>query len=1039
MSLEELRLKRLKWVEANRENGFDDGIRRLLTDLYPDNAHFIYELLQNAEDARATEVRFTLREDRVEFEHNGALFTLEDVDSITSIGFSTKREDHTSIGKFGVGFKAVFAYTETPEVVSGEYHFRIRDLVVPDTEELASCPRNEKQTYFSFPFDNDAKPPERARDEIERNLQELDESTLLFLSNIKKIEYRLPDSTEGFIERRATDQENRIEILVQRRLGYPEPDSVSFLRFEKEVEINDEDGAPKSCRIAIAFLLERQQEQTAKRPTKGQKRSQSVQWRIKSLEPGQVSIYFPAEKETSNLRFHLHAPFASTVARDSVRGCLENYELRNHLADLIAESMTAIRNRGLLTVGFLATLPNDQDNLSWFYKPIMDRLVEMFNNEKLVPMKQGGHAPAKDVFRGSARLSDIIEDKDLAKILGDGHSPPLWIANPPQRNQREDRFLFMLEITEWTTSKLVDELSEKFDTIIKWLKKKTYEWHRRFYVLLLDELERDESYKLRNLRIIRCSDKKYRIGTNCYFPSDGVERDESMPRVAKELYSSGKDKNQRDKAREFLEKIGVREVGEKERIEAILEDRYRSNGLKLKIKDIKRFINFVGKYPEQTDVFKHYSIFKLTDGKWGKPSEVYLDSPFYETGLSAYYEALGDDVQRWALSEDYEKCGIDPEKIGKFAKEVGARTQLCVKEQSVSWMHPENLRSYSGRRSQYETSRDYDIPEFDVLLNDSDLGKSQLIWNTMNGLSDYCLKAEYSPNASYSREGNSTLVHRLIGKNWVPQVENGKESFVKPSEAVAELLPKGFSYERAQWLEAVEFGKSRQDREEQERRRKERATQEYQRKEETAVEMGFDSAEQAEEMARQKEEFKEFIQEKKAKKQRPTFPEQTSNNPDRRRERVKDQHANAPEKEYEDRERSVRTSRGAVVPKIDLREQYTNDSGEMVCQICQEEMPFKKRDGKYYFEAVEALSKDYFPKEYEAQSIALCPLCAAMYKEFVICDEDAMKELHRVLKNSDDLEVSLNLGELETSIRFVQTHRQDMQTILQRIAPEKSK
>lgn len=1035
MSLEELRLKRLKWVEGSRENGFDDGIRRLLTDLYPDNAHFIYELLQNAEDAHATEVRFTLREDCVEFEHNGArLFTLEDVKSITSIGFSTKREDQTSIGKFGVGFKAVFAYTETPEIASGKYHFRIRDLVVPDTEELAFCPRGEKQTYFFFPFDNDAKPPEKARDEIERNLQELDESTLLFLSNIKKIEYRLPDLTEGFIERRETGQENRVEILVQ-RLGYQEPDSVSFLRFEKGVEINDEDGAPKLCQIAIAFLLERQQEQAEKRPTKGQERSQSVQWRIKSLEPGQVSIYFPAEKETSNLRFHLHAPFASTVARDSVRDCPENYELRDHLADLIAESMAAIREQGLLTVGFLATLPNDQDSLPSFYKPIMERLVEVFNKEKLIPMKQGGHAPAKDVFRGSARLSDIIEDKDLAKIIGDGHSPPLWIVNPPQRNQREDRFLSMLKITEWATADLIDELSTKSEMMIKWLKKKTYDWHRRFYVLLLDELERNWSYELQNLRIIRCSDKKYRRGKDCYFPSDGVERGESMPRVAKDLYSSGKDKNQRDKAREFLEKIGVREVGEKERIEAILEDRYRSNGLESKIKDIKRFIDFVGKYPEQTDVFKHYSIFKLTDGKWGKPSEVYLDSPFYETGLSAYYEALGDDVQRWALSEDYEKCGIDPEKIGKFAKEVGARTQLCVKKQSVSWRHPENLRSYSGRRSQYETSRDYDIPEFDALLNDSDSGKSQLIWNTMNGLSDDCLKAEYSPNASYSREGNSTLVHRLIEKKWVPQVENGEESFVKPSEAVAELLPKGFSYESAQWLEAVEFGKSRRDREEQERRRKERATQEYQRKEEAAKSIGFASYERGEELARIDNEnpgmIDELIRRQQADKQSPTFPEKMSNNPNRRRERVKDQLAKAPDKEYEDRERSVRTSRGAVVPKIDLREQYTNDSGEMVCQICKGEMPFKKRDGEYYFETVEALSKDYFTKEHEAQFLALCPLCAAMYKEFVKHDEDAMTALHRVLKDSDDLEVPLKLGTSETSIQFVQAHRIDMKTILQ--------
>ena len=91
MSLKELRRKRLKWVEANRENDFEEGIGRLLTELYPDNAHFIYELLQNAEDARATEVRFILKEDGVEFEHNGSqLFTLEDVKSITSIGVSTK-------------------------------------------------------------------------------------------------------------------------------------------------------------------------------------------------------------------------------------------------------------------------------------------------------------------------------------------------------------------------------------------------------------------------------------------------------------------------------------------------------------------------------------------------------------------------------------------------------------------------------------------------------------------------------------------------------------------------------------------------------------------------------------------------------------------------------------------------------------------------------------------------------------------------------------------------------------------------------------
>jgi len=46
-------------------------------------------------------------------------------------------------------------------------------------------------------------------------------------------------------------------------------------------------------------------------------------------------------------------------------------------------------------------------------------------------------------------------------------------------------------------------------------------------------------------------------------------------------------------------------------------------------------------------------------------------------------------------------------------------------------------------------------------------------------------------------------------------------------------------------------------------------------------------------------------------------------------------------------------------------------------------MPFKKRNGEYYFEAVELLSKDDFPKEHHSQFIALCPLCSAKYKEFI--------------------------------------------------------
>ena len=968
MNLKELRQKRLKWVAANRENGFDDGIKRLLTDLYPDNAHFIYELLQNAEDARASKVQFILTDDRVEFEHNGdRLFSIEDVESITSIGISTKQDDHTNIGKFGVGFKAVFAYTSTPEIKSGEYHFRICDLVVPDTKGLSPIECKKEKTCFIFPFDNPDKSPEIARAEIERNLRQLNESSLLFLSNIKKIEYLLPDSTLGFLERKKID-ENRIEILVQHP-GDSEPTSVVFLRFRKTVDVNDEDNNLKPCRIAVAFGLEKTQEK---------------KWKIKLLDRGQVCIYFPAEKETSNLKFHLHAPFASTVARDSVRDCEANNDLRDQLANLIAESIAAIRNQGLLTVEFLATLPNDRDNLSSFYKPILNKLIEVFKNKELVPMKQGGHAAANNIFRGLAQLSDLISDSDLVTILEEDYYPPVWIANPPQRNQREYNFLSMLDIPEWTREDLVNELSAESETIMKWLAEKSDEWHQRLYALLGDFLSNAPSYpryvaterkdKLSNLRIICCSDDEYRVGSECYFPSDGIEYDELMPRVAKGIYSSGNNKQEQEKARKFLEDIRVREVGEVEQIEAILKQRYSKGSIKPLEQDIERFIGLIEKELEHASLFSEYYIFKLENEKWGKPRIVFLDAPYLKTGLRVYYEALGENANHnQALSMKYYKeCGISPERIGEFAKKVGAQTKLTPKKQEIPYGHLEwsELKD-DGRWTHLGIDKDFDIQEFDVLLIEPNLRKSKLIWDTMNTLPDSFLEASYRSNRQYPiKTANSTLVHKLKKNKWVPQKGN---EFVRPCDASPDRLLKGFPFDNGQkWLAKVEFGASTK-----------KQSEENNYRNQYAKSMGFDSTEDAEKWA-------------KVAKYSEKAPDELLDEISRRKRREERLFINlseTEEKSYEIRARSIRSTRGTIDPRTHLRAQYTRDN-KMECQMCKQDMPFKKRNSEDdYFEAVEALRRDHFPKEHEAQYLALCPECAAKYKEFVKRESGNTKSL----------------------------------------------
>ena len=91
-----------------------------LAGLYSDRTHFVYELLQNAEDALRPadgprRVRFSLGEDVFRFSHFGRGFDEEDVRAICDILVTTKFET-TDIGHFGIGFKSVRAITDRPEV-----------------------------------------------------------------------------------------------------------------------------------------------------------------------------------------------------------------------------------------------------------------------------------------------------------------------------------------------------------------------------------------------------------------------------------------------------------------------------------------------------------------------------------------------------------------------------------------------------------------------------------------------------------------------------------------------------------------------------------------------------------------------------------------------------------------------------------------------------------------------------------------------------------------------------------------------------------
>src|SRR5438477_7995442 len=70
--------------------------------------HVLSELLQNADDAGATEAFADLDDGVFVFGHNGRDFTEDEFRSLCRFGYSNKRVLHT-IGFRGVGFKSTFS------------------------------------------------------------------------------------------------------------------------------------------------------------------------------------------------------------------------------------------------------------------------------------------------------------------------------------------------------------------------------------------------------------------------------------------------------------------------------------------------------------------------------------------------------------------------------------------------------------------------------------------------------------------------------------------------------------------------------------------------------------------------------------------------------------------------------------------------------------------------------------------------------------------------------------------------------------------
>ncbi|MCR5834350.1 MAG: AAA family ATPase [Selenomonadaceae bacterium] len=419
------------------------GIERSIVDKYSDQAHFIYELLQNADDAKATDVEFSLEKERLIFRHDGKRHfsisdpkkenedtennTLGDINAITSIGNSTKaNDDINSIGKFGVGFKAVFQYTSTPHVYDPNFKFHIENLIVPVELNDDFPTRRDCNTLFVFPFDSPRVTPDKAYDYISDKFKNLS-YPLLFLKNIKSVNFNF-GNVHGYYSKQIKETkilgDTTAEYIVLTQNNGGNQNKIEYLwLFSRTCTENN-------LRYSVGFFMNKDSQL------------------IPVTKP--AFCYFPT-KEFTGLNFIVHAPFLLTDSRESIRAGEEhNEDMINKLAELSADAMEYLRDIGkeksirLITDDIIKIIPFDSnkfsdplDNSRISFMPFFEKIKNKFKTSVLLPTVDGYIDSDNAYWASTLKIAELFNNEQLRDIVDNPKA--CWVFTSLAREKTSEK------------------------------------------------------------------------------------------------------------------------------------------------------------------------------------------------------------------------------------------------------------------------------------------------------------------------------------------------------------------------------------------------------------------------------------------------------------------------------------------------------------------------------------------------------------------------------------------------------------------------
>jgi 5-methylcytosine-specific restriction endonuclease McrA len=974
-------------TENIRRYGTETKHLTVLERLYSDRTHFLYELLQNAEDAGASAVVFDLTDLHLRVTHDGRPFSEADVRGVCGIGDSTKADNLTAIGKFGIGFKSVYAYTRRPQIHSGDEHFEIAHYVRP--APVRAVERPGPSTVILLPFDREDLPADQAAAQIREGLAALREEDLLFLRSISRIEVRHGGQLHETLTRDPATQPHVVSVTRARQgRVHRHP---SWLLFSRPLPDRPE------LRVEIAF----------KRSTHGERAE------LEAIRDASLVAFFSLDRP-SGLSFLVQAPFRTTPARDNVPDDAWNHDLISVAADLLVDTLHEMRDDGSLSARFLELLPLTPKRfpaghlLAELYEAVRHALTD----DPLLPAGRGQFVEAARarLNRGEA-LRSLLGPSEFS-LFSDGPEEQVWL-DPSISEARTPNLRAFLRNVAGVPELSMEWLAPRLTAAR--LTRVSDEWLCRLYGSLAESPALWRTADLggrpgpvRRMPIVRCQDGKLRTPFDAddsplvFLPSSAPT---SFATIAPSLMKD-------PKSRAFFGALGLREPDLVAEVERHVLPRYRSNAVAVSDEqyadDVVLLRRALAAASGEARARLLEDLQELYIVRTGRADG---EDPGFDRPRDAYCNDA--DLRHYALPDPTLRF-IHPEAARSWGEAYASLGLLTFPQATVVRPGADGNVVLCDEKGDHRRGLNGFHPRLAIdglrkALADPDRRRSAYVWNTVLLPQAHRLKGrvEEASTKSYARSriyAKTTPARDwAVSTAWLPTSDGG---WAKPRELRLDELPKEFrrSPDLAEALgmvssPVIDAGRALGI--------PPKLAQRLASDPELIARIERELAEE-EEAARAPEpfedvpqpvDFAELLAEALSRPGKSALPVQVASSPivpelTRRRQRVGQQIQEAqsrergadqrftmvPRKTWEGRDSTVRAQ---------LREWYGGH-----CQVCGS--TFADRQGRPYFEGLHLVSTTHAAwVDRVGNVMALCPTCCAKFLHGAVGAEDFLEQVER--------------------------------------------